>query len=143
MVKISGIKNYSFAIKLDFLCTLYGSACKVGEKCFFCLSYVQGASHGSEKGNETKIDCSTYVTLRSMLSKLPVWAIIVATAVNHWGYFVCLGWMPTYFNRVKVRHHVFKCWTLFVLLWFISCMNHTIFLFCVRNEGKFALRHWD
>eukprot|EP00803_Ostreobium_quekettii_P009326 evm.model.scf_2050.1 EVM.evm.TU.scf_2050.1 scf_2050:7752-15159(+) len=34
-----------------------------------------------------------------MLSKLPVWAVIVATVVNHWGYFICLSWMPSYFNK--------------------------------------------
>lgn len=35
-----------------------------------------------------------------LLSKMPVWALIVANAVNNWGYFIMLSWMPTYFKNV-------------------------------------------
>ncbi|XP_002966917.2 probable anion transporter 3, chloroplastic [Selaginella moellendorffii] len=37
---------------------------------------------------------------RLLLSKLPSWAIIAANAMNNWGYFIILTWMPVYFNRV-------------------------------------------
>ena len=36
--------------------------------------------------------------LRALLSHPPTWAIIVANFVNHWGYFIYLGWMPSYFH---------------------------------------------
>ncbi|BAT84179.1 hypothetical protein LR48_Vigan03g097900 [Vigna angularis] len=35
-----------------------------------------------------------------LLSKLPSWAIIFANAMNNWGYFVLLSWMPVYFKSV-------------------------------------------
>ncbi|KAL6769597.1 PHT4C [Auxenochlorella protothecoides x Auxenochlorella symbiontica] len=37
--------------------------------------------------------------LADLLGNSSVWAIIVATVVNHWGYFIYLNWMPTYFYR--------------------------------------------
>jgi MFS family permease len=40
------------------------------------------------------------VTLRALLSSRAVWAIIAANVVNHWGYFIYLNWMPTYFYKV-------------------------------------------
>lgn len=40
------------------------------------------------------------VSLGSMLRNKAVWAIIVANFVNHWGYFIYLNWMPTYFYKV-------------------------------------------
>ena len=33
----------------------------------------------------------------TLLSSPAVWGIVVANIVNHWGYFIYLGWMPTYF----------------------------------------------
>ena len=40
------------------------------------------------------------ISLRRLLSKRATWAIVVANFVNHWGYFIYLNWMPTYFYRV-------------------------------------------
>lgn len=40
------------------------------------------------------------VSLSSMLKNKAVWAIITANVVNHWGYFMYLNWMPTYFYKV-------------------------------------------
>lgn len=37
---------------------------------------------------------------RQIFSKMPTWAIIVANAMNNWGYFILLSWMPVYFNTV-------------------------------------------
>jgi ACS family sodium-dependent inorganic phosphate cotransporter/ACS family sodium-dependent inorganic phosphate cotransporter-like MFS transporter 9 len=39
------------------------------------------------------------VTLRQLLSHKATWAIIVVNFVNHWGYFIYLNWMPTYFYK--------------------------------------------
>ena len=35
-----------------------------------------------------------------LLSSKATWAIIVVNFVNHWGYFIYLNWMPSYFVRV-------------------------------------------
>jgi cyanate permease len=40
------------------------------------------------------------------MSRSATWAIIVVNIVNHFGYFIYLNWMPTYF--VKVRADVCK-----------------------------------
>lgn len=40
------------------------------------------------------------VSLGKMLKNKAVWAIIVANFANHWGYFIYLNWMPTYFYKV-------------------------------------------
>ena len=34
-----------------------------------------------------------------LLSSKATWAIIVVNFVNHWGYFIYLNWMPSYFVR--------------------------------------------
>mmetsp|Transcript_17093 Transcript_17093/g.29254 ORF Transcript_17093/g.29254 Transcript_17093/m.29254 type:complete len:305 (-) Transcript_17093:149-1063(-) len=39
------------------------------------------------------------VSVGQMLSKSATWAIIVVNVVNHWGYFIYLNWMPTYFVK--------------------------------------------
>ena len=35
----------------------------------------------------------------NLLSSKAVWAIIVVNFVNHWGYFIYLNWMPSYFVK--------------------------------------------
>ena len=39
------------------------------------------------------------ITPRALLSSRHTWAIIVANVANHWGYFVYLSWLPSYFHR--------------------------------------------
>lgn len=41
------------------------------------------------------------VTLGKLLSHPATWAIVVVNFVNHWGYFIYLNWMPTYFSKVR------------------------------------------
>lgn len=43
---------------------------------------------------------SSSASLGSMLRNRAVWAIIIANIINHWGYFIYLNWMPTYFYKV-------------------------------------------
>lgn len=43
---------------------------------------------------------SKVVSLQDLLKSRPVWAIIIANVINHWGYFIYLNWMPTYFYKV-------------------------------------------
>jgi len=35
-----------------------------------------------------------------ILSKPPVWALIVSHFCHNWGTFILLTWMPTYYNQV-------------------------------------------
>jgi predicted MFS family arabinose efflux permease len=38
-------------------------------------------------------------SIAALLSSRHTWAIIAVNFVNHWGYFIYLNWMPTYFSR--------------------------------------------
>lgn len=49
------------------------------------------------------------VTLGKLLSHPATWAIVIVNFVNHWGYFIYLNWMPTYFSKVG-GWQVHKCW---------------------------------
>jgi predicted MFS family arabinose efflux permease len=42
------------------------------------------------------------VTLSRLMLHPATWAIIAVNFVNHWGYFIYLNWMPTYFSKVGV-----------------------------------------
>jgi ACS family sodium-dependent inorganic phosphate cotransporter/ACS family sodium-dependent inorganic phosphate cotransporter-like MFS transporter 9 len=42
---------------------------------------------------------SQSIPLSKLVSSTSAWAIFVANFVNHWGYFIYLSWLPTYFNR--------------------------------------------
>ncbi|GMH39532.1 hypothetical protein BSKO_07430 [Bryopsis sp. KO-2023] len=39
------------------------------------------------------------LSMGKILRTPAAWAVVTATIVNHWGYFICLGWMPTYFHK--------------------------------------------
>jgi len=39
------------------------------------------------------------IPISRLLSSASTWAIFLANFVNHWGYFIYLSWLPTYFNR--------------------------------------------
>lgn len=36
-----------------------------------------------------------------LLSKAPVWALIVCHFCHNWGTFILLTWMPTYYNQAR------------------------------------------
>ena len=50
------------------------------------------------------------VGVRELLSSSATWAIIIVNIVNHWGYFIYLNWMPSYFNAVRLvaRGHLIR-----------------------------------
>ncbi|XP_043723675.1 ascorbate transporter, chloroplastic-like isoform X2 [Telopea speciosissima] len=50
-------------------------------------------------GNPPK-DPVTTIPWRLILSKAPVWALIVSHFCHNWGTFILLTWMPTYYNQV-------------------------------------------
>lgn len=67
----------------------------------FCSALIP--VHVTQKAveqDEGKSSGAKSVSFATLLSKPAVWAVLVANIVNHWGYFICLGWMPTYFNKV-------------------------------------------
>jgi hypothetical protein len=61
-------------------------------------SSSEEASSSSSKGEA--------VSVWKLLSHKATWAIIVVNIVNHWGYFIYLNWMPSYFVKVRMCHNV-------------------------------------
>ncbi|KAH6756451.1 Major facilitator superfamily protein [Perilla frutescens var. hirtella] len=50
-------------------------------------------------GNVSKESVST-IPWKKILSKAPVWALIISHFCHNWGTFILLTWMPTYYNQV-------------------------------------------
>ncbi|KAB5520386.1 hypothetical protein DKX38_024705 [Salix brachista] len=54
-----------------------------------------------------------------ILSKAPVWALIVSHFCHNWGTFILLTWMPTYYNQVSPsfqrRNETIKSFAIFLL----------------------------
>jgi ACS family sodium-dependent inorganic phosphate cotransporter/ACS family sodium-dependent inorganic phosphate cotransporter-like MFS transporter 9 len=49
----------------------------------------------------TTASAGSQMTPWKLMSKAATWAIIIVNIVNHWGYFIYLNWMPTYFVKVR------------------------------------------
>jgi predicted MFS family arabinose efflux permease len=68
-------------------------------------SNMASAKSAQEQANSNSISSDTVAysksspSLASFLRHKPVQAIIIANFVNHWGYFVYLSWIPSYFVR--------------------------------------------
>lgn len=56
--------------------------------------YILGGSVSKEPVTE--------IPWRLILSKAPVWALIVSHFCHNWGTFILLTWMPTYYNQVQI-----------------------------------------
>lgn len=54
-----------------------------------------------EASKDVSASSGADVTIGQLLSSRATWAIILVNIVNHWGYFIYLNWMPTYFNQVN------------------------------------------
>ncbi|CAI5523448.1 unnamed protein product [Closterium sp. Naga37s-1] len=68
-------------------------------------SAASGADIGGQLEGKQKMQggvgaSGSRVTVWQLLSHPASWAIIIANAVNNWGYFILLSWMPLYFNQV-------------------------------------------
>lgn len=50
-------------------------------------------------GNVSK-EPVTNIPWKLILSKAPVWALIISHFCHNWGTFILLTWMPTYYNQV-------------------------------------------
>lgn len=61
------------------------------------LSKDVNSNVNNSKGSSSTKN-STAIPLIDMISSSPVWAVIVGTIVNHWGYFIYLTWLPAFLN---------------------------------------------
>mmetsp|Transcript_4463 Transcript_4463/g.11598 ORF Transcript_4463/g.11598 Transcript_4463/m.11598 type:complete len:499 (-) Transcript_4463:3993-5489(-) len=50
-------------------------------------------------GTSTGLENRKTIPISRILSQRSAWVIFLANFVNHWGYFIYLSWLPTYFNR--------------------------------------------
>eukprot|EP01025_Chloroclados_australasicus_P039277 TRINITY_DN4059_c0_g2_i1.p1 TRINITY_DN4059_c0_g2~~TRINITY_DN4059_c0_g2_i1.p1 ORF type:complete len:491 (+),score=64.78 TRINITY_DN4059_c0_g2_i1:26-1474(+) len=57
-------------------------------------SKIQTGETQSDTSNDKKM-----VGIGRLLRTPPCWAIFVSHFTNNWGYFILLGWMPTYFSK--------------------------------------------
>lgn len=60
---------------------------------------AQAGGQGSDKDSGGQAGSSNNVRVTDLLSHPSTWAIVVVNIVNHWGYFIYLNWMPSYFNK--------------------------------------------
>ncbi|KAI7733646.1 hypothetical protein M8C21_028589, partial [Ambrosia artemisiifolia] len=58
----------------------------------------------------------TSIPWKLILSKAPVWALIVSHFCHNWGTFILLTWMPTYYNQV-LKFNLTESGLLCVLPW--------------------------
>jgi ACS family sodium-dependent inorganic phosphate cotransporter len=58
----------------------------------------------------------TSIPWKLILSKPPVWALIVSHFCHNWGTFILLTWMPTYYNQV-LKFNLTESGLLCVLPW--------------------------
>ncbi|CAL4957169.1 unnamed protein product [Urochloa decumbens] len=60
-----------------------------------------------------------------ILSKPPVWALIVSHFCHNWGTFILLTWMPTYYNQV-LKFDLMESGLLCVLPWFTMAVSANV-----------------
>ncbi|KAD3069122.1 hypothetical protein R6Q59_016889 [Mikania micrantha] len=70
--------------------------------------YILGGSVSKEPVTE--------IPWKLLLSKAPVWALIVSHFCHNWGTFILLTWMPTYYNQV-LKFNLTESGLLCVLPW--------------------------
>ncbi|KAG6434415.1 hypothetical protein SASPL_106048 [Salvia splendens] len=66
-------------------------------------------------GNISKEPVSS-IPWKKILSKAPVWALIISHFCHNWGTFILLTWMPTYYNQV-LNFNLMESGLLCVLPW--------------------------
>lgn len=71
-------------------------------------NYILGGSISKEPVTE--------IPWKLILSKAPVWALIVSHFCHNWGTFILLTWMPTYYNQV-LKFNLTESGLLCVLPW--------------------------
>lgn len=51
-------------------------------------------------GSSVSKEPVSVIPWKLILSKAPVWALIISHFCHNWGTFILLTWMPTYYNQV-------------------------------------------
>ena len=78
----------------------------------------------------------THIPWRLLLSKAPVWALIICHFCHNWGTFILLTWMPTYYNQVRiVSFCVCDAGLLQKLFLMISEVMHLASMSKLKNPG--------
>ncbi|XP_047315766.1 ascorbate transporter, chloroplastic-like [Impatiens glandulifera] len=67
-------------------------------------------------GGGTQKEPVTVIPWKLILSKAPVWALIISHFCHNWGTFILLTWMPTYYNQV-LKFNLTESGLLCVLPW--------------------------
>lgn len=67
-------------------------------------------------GGGTSKEPVTVIPWKLILSKAPVWALIISHFCHNWGTFILLTWMPTYYNQV-LKFNLTESGLLCVLPW--------------------------
>lgn len=67
----------------------------------------------------------TSIPWRLILSKAPVWALIISHFCHNWGTFILLTWMPTYYNQV-IAISWFWMFVLFLYQTHRECLTENI-----------------
>ncbi|KAL2946224.1 hypothetical protein AAZX31_20G001800 [Glycine max] len=67
------------------------------------------------EGNVSNAPVSS-IPWKLILSKAPVWALIISHFCHNWGTFILLTWMPTYYNQV-LKFNLMESGLLCVLPW--------------------------
>lgn len=67
-------------------------------------------------GGDVAKEPVTSIPWRLILSKAPVWALIISHFCHNWGTFILLTWMPTYYNQV-LKFNLTESGLLCVLPW--------------------------
>ncbi|KAJ6830810.1 putative anion transporter 1, chloroplastic [Iris pallida] len=67
----------------------------------------------------------TTIPWRLILSKPPVWALIVCHFCHNWGTFILLTWMPTYYNQV-LKFNLTESGLLCVLPWLTMAISANV-----------------
>jgi ACS family sodium-dependent inorganic phosphate cotransporter/ACS family sodium-dependent inorganic phosphate cotransporter-like MFS transporter 9 len=64
------------------------------------LQQQQEQQPPQQQAADSSSSSSSTVSTWRLLSHPATWAIILVNFVNHWGYFIYLNWMPSYFVKV-------------------------------------------
>lgn len=75
-------------------------------------------------GNVSKEPVSS-IPWKKILSKAPVWALIISHFCHNWGTFILLTWMPTYYNQV-LNFNLTESGLLCVLPWLTMAVSANI-----------------
>lgn len=76
-------------------------------------------------GNSVSKEPVKSIPWRLILSKAPVWALIVSHFCHNWGTFILLTWMPTYYNQV-LKFDLTESGLFCVLPWFTMAISANV-----------------